>query len=374
VRIVVVGLGVMGLPAAAELAGRGHDVVAIDRGAIGNRLASSSGASRIYRLAHPEPGWVRMALWGHELWQRLEQDAGRPLRWQRGLIWCGETSRDVAAALASESVDHELLDRRRQSELFPELRWLPDRLVLWQPEAGAVMADHVLAATLALFLRRGGRLETGATVSSLTPTGSGVRVDATRDGERLELFADRVVLAAGPWAQPMLNDLGVQLELSPYLEQITYVRGGDGVAWADRPCLVEPPDDSSSFGFYAMPTPGIGFKIGIDDTVGAFDPDGVDRTPRLDREREAVECIRTELPSFDATPIRSELCAWTDSPDGRFVIDRTGDVIFGCGDSGQGFKFLPLFGQVFADLVEDKPLPEAVRGDVEALALARFAS
>src|SRR3954453_4843598 len=89
VRVVVVGLGVMGLSAAAELAARGHEVTAIDRGDIGNMLASSSGASRIYRLAQPNPGLVRMAIWNHELWDRLERSAGRPLRWQRGLIWCG---------------------------------------------------------------------------------------------------------------------------------------------------------------------------------------------------------------------------------------------------------------------------------------------
>ena len=371
-RVVVVGLGVMGLPAAAELAARGHEVVAIDRGNIGNRLASSSGASRIYRLAHQHAGWVRMAVWNHELWDRFERDAGHSLRWRRGVIWCGETGREVAAALESESVAFEVLDRQRQAEVFPELRWVPDRFTVWQPEAGAVMADRALAAALELLQRRGGRVETGVTVTSISVGGPGVTVLADRDGETLSIEADRVVVAAGPWAQQMLADLGIGVRLSPYLEQITYVRGGDHVPWADRPCLIEPPDDSSSFGFYAMPTPGIGYKVGIDDTVGGFDPQEVDRSPLAEREREAVECVRRELPAFDATPLRSELCAWTDSPDGQFVVDRVGEVIFGCGDSGQGFKFLPMFGQVLADLVDGSPLPDAVRADVEALGMARL--
>jgi glycine/D-amino acid oxidase-like deaminating enzyme len=371
-RVVVVGLGVMGLPAAAELAARGHDVIAIDRGDIGNRLASSSGASRIYRLAQPSAGWVRMAIWNHELWERLEHGAGRPLRWPRGLIWCGETGRGVAAALAAEAVEHEVLDERRQAQLFPELRWVPDRFSVWQPDAGAVMADHALAAASEQLARSGGRLVTGATVTTIVPTASGVEVRATRAGEDLAFVAERVVLTAGPWAQPMLAALGADITLTPYLEQITYVRGGDAVPWADRPCLIAPPDNFSSFGFYAMPTPGIGYKSGIDDTVGRFDPGFLDRSPVPSREVEAVDRIRLELPSFDATPIRSEVCAWTDSPDGEFVIDRVGDVIFGCGDSGQGFKFLPMFGQVFADLVEDRRLPDAVASDIAALGMARF--
>ncbi len=371
-RVVVVGLGGLGLSAAAELAARGHDVTAIDRGDIGNRLASSSGASRIYRLAQPSPGWVRMAIWNHELWERLERSAGRPLRWPRGLIWCGETGRGVASALAAESVEHEVLDESRQRELFPELRWVPERFSVWQPDAGAVMADQALGAVADSLRRSGGRMVTNASVTTIVPTASGVEVSATQWDEKLTFVADRVVLTAGPWAQPMLAALGAEVALTPYLEQITYVRGGDAVPWSDRPCLIAPPDNFSSFGFYAMPTPGIGYKIGIDDTIGRFDPAAPDRSPVPSREVEAVDRIRLELPSFDATPIRSEVCAWTDSPDSEFVIDRVGDVIFGCGDSGQGFKFLPMFGHVFADLVEDRPLPDAVAADIAALGTARF--
>jgi sarcosine oxidase len=192
-------------------------------------------------------------------------------------------------------------------------------------------------------------------------------------GERTTFAADRVVLTAGPWAAPLLAALGVTVALTPFLEQVTYVRGGDAVPWADRPCLIEPPWDASSFGLYAMPTPGIGYKVGIDDTIGPFDPADPDRSPRAWREQEAVDRVRLELPAFDATPIRSEVCAWTESSDDRFIIDRVGDVFYGCGDSGQGFKFLPMFGQVFADLVEERRLPDGIAADVEAFGLARFA-
>jgi glycine/D-amino acid oxidase-like deaminating enzyme len=371
---VVVGLGVMGLSAAAELAARGHDVVGIDRGTVGNRQASSSGASRIYRLAHTSSSWVRMAIWNYELWDRLEAEAGR-LRWRRGLIWCGASGADVAAALASESVEHQVLDRAKQAEVFPELRWVPERMAVWQPDAGVVMADLALAALADKMSRHGGTMLLGCTVTAIVPTASGVEVSADRGGELVSVTADRVVLTAGPWAQGMLAGLGVDLQLTPYLEQITYVRGGTAVPWVERPCLIEPPDDFSSYGFYAMPTPGIGYKIANDDTNGSFDPADPDREPLASREVEAVDRIRLELPSFDPTPLRSEVCAWTDSADSRFVIDRvgpSGDVIFGCGDSGQGFKFLPMFGQVFADLVEDRALPDAVAADIAALGMARF--
>lgn len=372
-RVVVVGLGVMGLSAVRVLAARGHDVMGLDRAGVGNRWASSSGATRIYRLAHPDRPMVRLAQWNHQLWESLERDAGRPLRLPRGLVWRGGLTDVVAASLSAEGVAHEVLDERRQQAFFPELRWREDAAALWQPEAGVVLADTALRATAELAERSGAQLLTGKTVLEVTPRAAGVQVVAAADGERLTLDADRVVVAAGPWAGPLLAGLGIEVSLSPFLEQVTYVRGGGGVPWADRPCLVDIPAEAGSFGFYAMPTPGIGYKIGIDDTIGPFDPHHPDRTPVATREREAVDRVRAELPGFDATAIRSEVCAWTESADDRFVLDRVGDVVFGCGDSGQGFKFLPMFGEILADLVEGTTPPAQVAADVAALGLGRFA-
>jgi glycine/D-amino acid oxidase-like deaminating enzyme len=142
------------------------------------------------------------------------------------------------------------------------------------------------------------------------------------------------------------------------LEQVTYVRGGpssgeDG--WQQRPCVIDVPADASSFGFYAMPTPGIGYKVGLDDPLRDFDPHDLDRSPDSEREREALDRVRLDLPGLDSTLVRSEVCTWTDSADGQFILDRLGDIVIGCGDSGQGFKFHPLFGEVIADLAEGKP-------------------
>lgn len=374
-RVVVVGVGVMGLSAAAELSARGHVVVAVDRHGVGNALASSSGATRVFRLAHPTSRQVRLARWNHSLWAELERSVGRPLRLHRGLLWRGGLVDEVERALADVGVEHERVDRARQAELFPELRWDGDLDVLWQPEAGAVRADDALRASLARFRRGGGQLVGDCTVLAVSPRwGGGVEVTADVAGTRRTWEADRVVVAAGPWAEQLLADLGISVTLTPVLEQVTYVRGGAAVPWEGRPCIVDAPADGSSFGMYAMPTPGIGYKVGIDTPLRPFDEADLDRAPDPVRERETVERVRHELPSFDATVVRSELCAWTDSPDDLFIVDRVGDVVIACGDSGQGFKFLPMFGQVLAGLVDESPMPDAVAADVASLGLARFAA
>lgn len=374
-RVVVVGVGVMGLSAAAELSSRGHQVIALDRFEVGHRFASSSGATRVYRLAHPDRDFVRMAIWNHELWRRLERDMGRPLRLARGLLWRGGLSAEVAEALAAEGVEHELLDEARQAELFPELRWTNDSVVVWQPEAGAVRADDALRASLTRLRRSGGAVIGDCSVLAVEPLpAGGVEVVADVSGTRTTWVADRVVVAAGPWAGPLLGELGIEVQLTANLAQVTYVKGGDHVPWATRPCLVDVPPDGSSFGFYAMPTPGIGYKVGIDSPIRPFSESDHEREPSAIRELEAVQRVRLELPTFDATPVRSEICAWTESADDRFIIDRVGDVVVACGDSGQGFKFLPMFGEVLACLVEDRALPDAVAADVDSLGLARFAT
>ncbi len=372
-RVVVVGAGVMGLSAAAELSARGHDVVALDRFGVGNLIASSSGATRIFRLAHPVRDQVRLAKWNHTLWARLEQRAGRSLRLQTGLIWRGGLVDEVQQALADEGVDHERIDRSRQATLFPELRWDDESGAVWQPEAGAVLADQALQAVASEFAAGGGRLVPDARVVDVDPNApGGVRVVAEVAGARREWSADRVVIAAGPWAGQFLDALGASVQLTPVLEQVTYVRGGADIPWQSRPAIVDAPLDGSSFGFYAMPTPGVGFKVGIDTPLRPFVEGDLDRQPDLARERESVERLRYELPAFDSEVVRSEICSWTDSPDDQFVVDRVGAVVVACGDSGQGFKFLPLFGEVLANLVDDSPMPGPVAADVAALGLARF--
>ena len=354
-RIVVVGTGVMGLSAAATLARRGHEVTAIDRFGVANRWGSSPGATRIWRMAHPDRTRVRLALWSKELWRELEERTGRTILLERGLLWRGGEVESVAQALTSEGVTCEFVDERTQRALFPELRWKPEQSVLWQRDAGAVVAAEALAASLQVLQESDGRLLTGVSVTSITPgTHGGVRVESDAG----EFDADVAVVAAGPWAGPFLARLGIHVVLHPVLEQVTYVRGGansgaDG--WQQRPCVIDVPEDASSFGFYAMPTPGIGYKVGLDDPLREFDPGDLDRSPDSKREQEALDRVRRDLPGLDATLVRSEVCTWTDSPDGQFIIDRVGDIVVGCGDSGQGFKFHPMFGEVIADLVEGKP-------------------
>src|SRR5262249_52167707 len=129
---------------------------------------------------------------------------------------------------------------------------------------------------------------------------------------------------------------------------------------------------------YAMPTLGdgahAGYKVGVDRALRELRPDDLDRTPSAEVADAIVDRVATDLsePGSLVEPVArgSHVCSWTDSPDGRFVLDRVldGRVVLACGDSGEGFKFSALMGELLADLAEGRPVDD----DVATFGLGRF--
>ena len=363
-RCAVVGAGAWGLPAAAELAARGHEVVLLDRHGVGNALSSSPGPTRLWRLTHPDALRVRLGLRSVEAMERLQRRSGREVLLRRGLLWRdGARLEQVIAALAAEGVEHEVVEAGDVGRHVPGLR--PDgRRAVWQPEAGPVLAAASLEAQAALLQRDGGRLEVGRAVREVEATPAGVRL-ACEDGGSVE--ADVAVLAPGPGAGPLLAGLGVELELRPHLEQVVHLGDPAHPAATDGfPCLVDTATDERP-GIYAMPTPGRGYKIGIDVALRPLAPGDDDRTPDERLIAASEERVRLDLPSVVPHALDAQVCSWTMPPDGRFVVDRLpGGVVIACGDGGEGFKFSALMGLVLADLAEGGT-PDA---DVATFALA----
>jgi glycine/D-amino acid oxidase-like deaminating enzyme len=366
-RAIVVGAGAWGLPAAAELQARGHDVTLVDRYGVGNTLASSSGPTRLWRFADPDPVKVRLMRRGLRAMERLEQRSGRHVFVRRGLLWRDDAGLErLVGTLVDEDVEHTLVDAADVGRFFPGLR-ADGRSAVWAPDGGSVLAAESLAGQAALFDAYGGVTVFGRTVVAVERSGPRPRV-VLADGGALE--ADVVVLAPGPGAPALLDGLGVDLPLLPVLEQVVHV--GDPAAphlTDDLPGFIDAPTADQP-GIYAMPTPGVGYKIGIDEAIRDWTETDLDRTPSETRTRETVDRVRRDLPGIVPHALDAAVCSWTASPDGRFVIDRLeGGVVLACGDSGSGFKFSAVMGLVLADLAEGRE-PDA---DVAGLGLSRFA-
>jgi sarcosine oxidase len=372
-RCVVVGAGAWGLPAAAELAGRGHRVTLVDRYGPANLLSSSPGPTRLWRLTHPDAVRVRLALRSLEAMERLSSLAGEPVFLRRGLLWRDGPAGigDAVAALTGEGVRHEVVDAAEVGSRLPGLR--PDgRPAVWADEGGPVLADVSLRAQQRLFEVAGGELVVGRQVEAVTAQAEGVRIEFD-DASALD--ADATVLAPGPGAVRLLDGLGVRLSLRPRLEQVVHLGAPEDPAAMDGlACLVDRPwfaDDGTEVpNLYALPTPGRGYKVGIDRPLRDLADGDLDRTPSPATTAQITERVRLDITGVPAVPLDAQVHSWTGSPDRRFVLDTLpGGIVLACGDSGEGFKFSALMGPVLADLAEGR----TADADVASFGLARFA-
>jgi glycine/D-amino acid oxidase-like deaminating enzyme len=237
-----------------------------------------------------------------------------------------------------------------------------DREALWFPEAGSLLSADLIAGCLRLLEQDGGSFLSGTEVTSVRATPVGAVVDLA-DGRSLD--ADGVVVCAGPGTSSLLPALGLDVPLQPFLEEVVHL--GLGRA-SDLPCLFDGPGDHGP-GIYAMPTPGVGYKVGIDWPLRELVPGDLDRTPDPERTAAIVERTRGLLGSPVVDLVDEHVCCWTDSPDGWFVVETVGAVVVACGDSGKGFKYSPAMGEILADLAEGRPGDP----DVAAMTAQRFA-
>jgi sarcosine oxidase len=339
-------------------------VLLVDRHGTGHQLGSSSGPTRLWRVTHPDRTRVRLALRSVEAWQRLEAASGIRVLLRRGLLWRDDVSvPGVLEALTAEDVEFAVVDPGDVGRFFPGLR--PDgRPAVWQETAGPVLAREAIDAQVGLLAMARGRILIGPVIRDIDVRGDDVVVHA-EDGRTFD--ADVVVLAPGPGAGPLLARLGVELALRPVLEQVCHV--GRGSDTDGLPCLYDGPSGDEP-GMYAMPTPGRGYKLGIDRPLRDWDEDDRDRVPDPGVSEAISARVVRSFEGLDPTVLDAQVCSWTDSPDGRFVIDTLADgrVVVACGDSGEGFKFSALMGIVLADLAEGHP----VDADVATFGLARF--
>jgi sarcosine oxidase len=336
-EVVVVGAGIMGLATAHALARQGRDVLVLEQFRVGHRRGSSHGATRIFRLAYPQPEWIRLAQEALAGWRELEEENGGELLSLVGLVELvpdlGESSQE---ALAACGVECRVLDPAEAAKAFG-LRLPEGFAALLQPDAGIVFADRARAAFSA-----GVSIREKVRVLRIRDESRGVRVETTAG----PLEADAVVVAAGSWARPLLAGGNIDLAVQPTRETVAYFALA---AETLPPAVAEFPTDARRHCFYALPDPKYGLKAGLNGSGAPTDPDREDVTdPALVERVAGWVAARFELERSE--PLHAETCLYTNTEDESFVLERHGRVIVGSACSGHGFKFAPVVGRRLADL------------------------
>lgn len=196
----------MGSAAAQHLAARGARVLGVDQFTPPHDKGSSHGGTRMIRQAYWEsPDYIPLVLRSYELWKKLERDAdAKLLTITGGLILGPEDNALVSGGIAAAKaygIPYSVLSPEEVRHRFPAMTPLDNDVAVYEELAGYLFPEECIRAQLKVAARSGAELRYGEKVVSWTATTD--RVEVTT--ERATFEADRLIIAAGPWANEALR-------------------------------------------------------------------------------------------------------------------------------------------------------------------------
>ena len=354
--VIVVGLGGMGSAAVHRLAGRGVRVLGLEKFGPAHDRGASHGGSRVTRQSYFEsPDYVPLLLRAYELYDALARDSGTDVITRTGGVMVGrpESLTVSGSRLSAErwGLAHEMLDAAALRRRFPTLSPRPDEVALYEAEAGFVRPEATVSAQLTLAARAGAELHFDEPMTGWAPAPGGVRV-TTASGS---YTAGQLVVTPGPWAPQLLADLGVPFTIERQVQYWFQPVGGVAPFRPERhPVYIwEDADGRQIYGFPAIDGPDGGAKVAFFRGGVPTTPETVDREVHDDEIRAMADRARRHLPDLPGTFLRAKTCLYSNTPDEHFVIARHPAheaVTVACGFSGHGFKFVPVVGEILADL------------------------
>jgi sarcosine oxidase len=233
---------------------------------------------------------------------------------------------------------------------FPGYRLPDDHLCLLQPDGGFVLPERSIVAHVTMAQAMGADIRAHEPVLGWEHLpGGGVKVRTPgRDYE-----AGRLVLSPGAWIGdlvPALHNVAV-----PERQVLGWFQPRHP-EWFGPHAFPVANLDFEEGRYYLLPAWRVpGLKVGLYhhlDETGH--PDQLSREVTADDEAVLRRCIARYFPDADGPIMALHACMFTNTPDEHFIIDSLPDVeevlvVSAC--SGHGFKFVPVVGEIVADLV-----------------------
>ena len=364
-RIIVVGAGINGVTAAIELKKRGHQVILVDPGPLPHPLAASTDISKAVRAAYgTDEEYTAMARRSIERWREWNEELGLELYHEVGALFMrkqemrpGDYECDSLKVLERRGDKVERINSTQLRERFPAWNAEHYHDGILEPEAGYVESGRVVEALVKRARSHGVDLREGHRFSKLDEGDDRVMGIVLDNGE--QIAGDIVVLAAGAWTPYLL----------PFTRNFFRTTGHPVFHLKpDRPELFTPERfpvfgaDVSTTGYYGFPLNRDGVvKIANHGAGREMSPESPQRAVTAEEERDLRAFLFETFPALaDAPIVYTRICLYCDTHDGHFWIapdpERPGLVV-ATGDSGHGFKFAPVLGELMADAVEGKPNP-----------------
>lgn len=355
--VAVIGLGAWGSAALWQLASRGVDTIGFESRRPGHALSSSYGGSRMFRTTCLEhPGLVPLARRSGELWQRLEEEAGRQLFFPRGGLLIGPEEGIVVGgtlrAARTHGIEVRTMGAAELRERFPRHTGVPEHhLAVWEPSAGLLRAEDSVRAAIGLARAAGARVRTDTRVRAVEAVPGGVLLRTAEGGTRVR----RVVVTAGSWLPALVPGL----PLLPLRMPLTWF----------RPVAADGSFDLERFPVFMRETVegpvlwgngregGYEVKLGLEGYgpgARALDPeDDGERSVRPEDWTDVARMLPGRLPGLEDLPVQVAVSLFTRTPDGQFVLgplDDDGRIVVAGGCNAHGFKHATGIGEALADL------------------------
>src|SRR6266536_1992334 len=331
----MVGAGINGVTAAIELKKRGHKVVLVDPGPLPHPLAASTDISKAVRTAYgADEYYTALAERAIPLWRKWNEEFGFELYHETGVLFVrrelmqpGDFEYESCKIFEKRGHKFERLNSAKLRKRFPAFNAERFHDGFFDPEAGYVESGRVVVTLVEQARLLGVELVEGIKFIALDENDNSVNGIVLQDRKRIG--GDAVVVAVGAWTPYVL----------PFTRKF-FRATGHPVFHLNREGVV---------------------KIANHGPGREMSPELPERTVTPEEEKKLREFLTTAIPALTEAPIvYTRICLYCDTHDGDFWIasdpERRGLVI-ATGDSGHGFKFAPLLGEIAADAVEGKSNP-----------------
>lgn len=371
----VIGLGAVGAATLYQLAKRGAKVVGIDRHLPPHPFGSSHGRARVTRSAVGEgSAYVPLVRRSQEILGELERTFNLDLMQRSGTLIIGsarpssgENFVEATVEIARQyGIEHALFSSTDLRKRYPQLIGLSDTdYGYFEPQSGFLRPEPIISVQISVAQQLGATVITNSVVKRISQDNGWVTIET--DDRRIK--ARHAVIAAGRWAKDILGPPFNRLltvskqrtfSFKPEYSVRYQTAHFPALMWfraaADDRCITvfsqSAQDDAATF-----------FVEGID-----TEADVSDAAKRF-FERE----IRPFFGGLTPRMASTNLCYYTTTPDGGFIIDRHPEydrllVLSAC--SGHGFKHSLAVGEIAAQMLTDR---EAAV-EIGSFAVSRYAS
>jgi glycine/D-amino acid oxidase-like deaminating enzyme len=370
-RVIVVGAGINGVTAAIELKKRGHEVVLVNPGPLPHPLAASTDISKAVRAAYgADEDYTALAERSIKGWRKWNEDFGTKLYHEVGVMFVRQQEMKAGDF---EYESFKLLQKRGLNVARMNTSQLWKRFPAWNPElfqdgvlefeAGYTESGRAVATLIERAKSAGVELFERVTFSQLDERGNCVSGIVHDNGQRIS--ADFVVMAVGAWTPYLLPFTKEFFRATG--QPVFHLKPSDPELFVPE-CFPVFGADITTTGYYGFPINRGGVvKIANHGAGREMSPDSAERVVTSDEEENLREFLASTFPSLANAPIvYTRVCMYCDTHDGHFWIARDPEregLVVAAGDSGHGFKFAPVLGEIIADAVEgkDNPLLEKFR-------------